>query len=143
VGGSTKKRIPPKFHCGVLWAAHPPTAARRLHTRPCPSPLCSAFPRTYRRRIHPRHHDADAPAARLACYEHTRARIGGGGRRRCESARAANSISLQVQAIYKHQHTADIYGDTSFKEEIMKTVIQTHKEGKYFVATDLVISKGS
>ena len=34
-----------------------PTAARRLHTRPYPPPLCSALPRTHRRRICPRHHD--------------------------------------------------------------------------------------
>lgn len=54
------------------------------------------------------------------------------------NARAAKSMSSQVQAIYKPYYTADIYGDISFKEEIMKTVIQTHKEGKYFVATDLV-----
>jgi hypothetical protein len=52
--------------------------------------------------------------------------MGGGAAKRCD-ARAANSISLQAQAIYKHQRTTNIYGDTPVKEEIMKTVIQTHK----------------
>jgi len=85
------------------------------------------------RRIPPRH-DADAPPPGSPATKH--AQHEWAAKRR--NARAANSISLQAQAIYKHQHTADIYGNTSFKEEIMKTIIQTHKEGKYFVATDLV-----
>ena len=56
--------------------AEPLTAARRLHTRQ-PAAHLFSLPCTNRRRIRPRHHGADAPAARLACDEARTARIGG------------------------------------------------------------------
>jgi len=134
VGGQTYLSIQPMNH--PWWRTLMPTATRRLHTHTLPAPphLASA---THRRRIRPRHHDADAPAARIACCKHAQ-HEGAAGRRRCESARATNSISSQVEAIYERQYTANICSDTSFEEGIMKTIIQIHKEGEYFVAIDLV-----
>ena len=59
-------------------AAHPPTHSRPppAHT-PLPAPALLCTSTTPRRRIRPRHHERRCPAARLACDEACRTRMGG------------------------------------------------------------------